>query len=133
MFTGNDEVAGLLRLATSHADAGDWGIISIATLFAARERMLVSQTIYPMETWCRLPLYLSRAGRFDEAIAEFDWLLADLPRRADKESGIDEPDEFGDQKARRQQLRDIILLEGGKVIRRKLAVVARRKAASAGR
>lgn len=121
----DDETGALLRLSTQQADAGNWDA-AIATLRLVRERMLASDTIYPIETWCKLPLYLSRAGRFEEAEAAFDWLLADLPRRAAKESGIDEPDP-GEQKARRKKLYDIILNDGVKIIEEKRAVVMRRR------
>lgn len=117
--------ADLLRQATAQADAGDWDA-AITTLRLARDRMLASDTIYPMETWCKLPLYLSRAGRFEEAEVEFGWLLADLPRRAAKESGIDDPDPGG-QKARRKKLHDIILNDGKKVIEQKRGVARRRR------
>ena len=61
-------------------------------LTQAKARMIESPVHYPIETWCKLALYLSRAGRFEESLHEFDWLLADLPRRARKESFMDAPD-----------------------------------------
>lgn len=43
------------------------------------EKVLVllreSAMIYPIATWLRLPVFLQQAGRFDEAMQEFDHLL----------------------------------------------------------
>jgi len=33
---------------------------------------------YAVDKWCRLPLVLQQAGRFDEAMREFEQLLSDL-------------------------------------------------------
>lgn len=90
-FPRDDEIAALLREATAHADTNEWDA-ALDYLTQAKARMIESPVHYPIETWCKLALYLSRAGRFEESLHEFDWLLADLPRRARKESFMDAPD-----------------------------------------
>lgn len=90
-FPRDDETAALLRAATAHADANKWDA-ALDCLRQAKARMIESPVRYPIATWCKLALYLSRAGRFEESMREFDWLLADLPRRARKESFMDDPD-----------------------------------------
>lgn len=35
----------------------------------------------PIETWLRLPVFLQQAGRFDEAISEFQWLVERVQSR----------------------------------------------------
>lgn len=90
MFTRDDATADLLRRAAAMKDAG-----SIATavllLEQAKLQMIDSPVHFPAETWCKLPLYLEFAGRADEALSEIEWLLEDLPRRAHKESFMDDP------------------------------------------
>lgn len=127
----DEDTNALLRLSTRQADAGDWDA-AIATLYAARDRMVESWVHYPPETWCRLPLFLSRAGRFDEADAAFDWLLADAPRRARKESFMDDPNVFlGSSK---KSAFNSIVRNVRRVVKEKRAVVLRRrqKAAATG-
>lgn len=80
-FPKDEETDALLRQSTRQADDGNWDA-AIATLRIVWKRMMVSPVAYPVETWCKLPLYLSRAGRFDEADEAFDWLESDLERRA---------------------------------------------------
>ena len=53
--------------------------------------MLVSPVSYPAETWCKYPLYLQQAGRFAEAMTEFQFLLDDLERRARRDAQLDDP------------------------------------------
>lgn len=86
----DEELAALMRLATQHAAAKNWDA-ALATMYEAKARMIESPSHQTNDAWCKLPLYLSRAGRFAEAMAEFDWLLADAPRRARKESYLDNP------------------------------------------
>jgi hypothetical protein len=122
----DDETDALLRLSTQQADASDWDA-AIATLYAARDRMVESWTHYPPETWCKLPLYLSRAGRFDEADSAFDWLLADLERRARKESFMDDPSvSFGKGRSKKAVF-SAIVRNTKQVVEQKRAVVRRRR------
>lgn len=131
-FPRDDATAALLRLSTELADKDDW-VGAIDTLIAARERMVDSCVHYPVETWCKLPLYLSRAGRFQEAEAAFDWLLADLPRRARKESFMDDPAVSFGKGAPKTKVFNLIVRNTKRVVDEKRAVVKRRlqKAGSA--
>jgi|JI10StandDraft_1071094.scaffolds.fasta_scaffold04909_13 hypothetical protein len=85
-----NDVGALLRGATVQADLKNWDA-ALALLVAAKEGLILDSTHYPIDTWCKYPLYLSRAGRFEESMREFDWLIDDLPRRARKESFMDDP------------------------------------------
>lgn len=131
-FPQADEIDVLLRLSTQQAEAGDWDA-AIQTLYVVRERLMVSPTHYPDATWCKLPLYLSRAGRFDEAEAAFDWLLADIPRRARKESFMDNPNVSFGRTTSKQQVFDLVTENALRVIAEKRAVVQRRKESSGSR
>ncbi|MBX9868177.1 MAG: hypothetical protein K2X63_00120 [Burkholderiaceae bacterium] len=45
----------------------------------AKELLLVeNETYYPFSTWLRLPVFLQKAGEFDQAIAECEFLLTSL-------------------------------------------------------
>lgn len=91
MNTSTDEaLAALLRDSTAFKDAGQWHE-AVEALYCAKALMLVSQVTYPAEAWCKLPLYLQQAGRFDESMSEFQFLLDDLPRRARHEAQLDNP------------------------------------------
>ncbi len=70
MFAQDHETDALLREATQWSDAKDWDR-AIACLRQANARMKVSPVSYPVQTWLRLPLYLQKAERFDEAMIEF--------------------------------------------------------------
>lgn len=43
--------------------------------------MKISPVHYPIETWLKLPLYLQRAGRFDESMRMFDQIDVETPTR----------------------------------------------------
>lgn len=88
---------------------------------------MVSEVHYPDETWCKYPLYLSRAGRFQEAETEFDWLISDLPRRAHKESFMDNPDVFLGKGVSKKSIYNSIIRNGKRVIEEKRKVALRRK------
>lgn len=64
----------LLKEATAKKDAGDI-IGAIDILKKAYQEISKLETIYPVNTFLRLPLYLQDAGRNDEAWHEFDVLL----------------------------------------------------------
>ena len=89
-FARDEKLAKLLKQATSFKDKGDWNS-AIRTLAEAKELMLVSPVSYPAETWCKCPLYLQQAGRFKEAMTEFQFLLDDLERRARHDARLDDP------------------------------------------
>jgi hypothetical protein len=125
-FTRDDETAALLRRSTQEADAGDWAA-AIATLYTARHRMTESPVHYPVETWCKLPLYLSRAGRFEEADAAFDWLLADLPRRARKESFMDDGSISFGKGTSKKKVFNLVVKNTKRVVAEKRAVAQRRR------
>jgi len=84
MFISDDETSGLLRQATAFRDGGDI-TTAIACLKEAQRRMMTSKVSYPCESWLRLPLYLQAAGRFEEAKAEFEFLLNDAKPRIQRE------------------------------------------------
>lgn len=80
MFAQDPETAALLREATQWSDAKEWDR-AIACLRQANARMKVSPVSYPVQTWLRLPLYLQKAGRFDEATVEFTKLADETAGR----------------------------------------------------
>lgn len=70
MFAQDPETAALLREATQWSNANDLDR-AITCLRQANARMKVSPVSYPIQAWLRLPLYLQKAGRYDEAVTEF--------------------------------------------------------------
>lgn len=124
-FQRDDETAALLRTATAHAEAGDWDS-ALECLRQVKTRLMVSPVHYPAETWCKYPLYLSRAGRFEESMQEFDWLLGDLPRQARKNSFMDDPNiSFG--KTPKKTIYNATIRNGKRVIEEKRQVAIRRR------
>lgn len=101
MFPSDEETAHLLRESTRLQQADDMDG-AIACLTAAKEKMLVSDVSYPIETWCKRARYLRDARRFDEAVAELEWLRDDLPRRAAREHFVDDPT-YGGTRAEKQK------------------------------
>lgn len=124
MFVRDDETAELLRNSTAHAEAGNWEA-ALECLRQAKDRMIVSPVHYPIDTWCKLGLYLSRAGRFDECMKEFDWLQSDLPRRVRKESFLDDPNVSTGSTSKRS-IYNAIIRNGKCGIEEKRAVALRR-------
>ncbi|WP_157773669.1 hypothetical protein [Variovorax atrisoli] len=121
----DDVIAASHRAATAFATAHCW-TEAIEALRNAKELMLSSRTIYPAATWCKLPLYLQKAGRFQEAMAEFSFLIEDLPRRARKDSRLDDPN-VGPLKGK-QQYHDLILKSDHEIIMRKQTLAQQREA-----
>src|SRR5262245_45794184 len=64
----------LLRAATAKKDEGQIDT-AIQLLRQAYQLIALSSIQYPVETFLRLPLYLQRAGKADEAWAELNKLL----------------------------------------------------------
>jgi len=89
-FARDERVAELLRQATAFKDKKEWDA-ALDVLAEAKKLMLVSPVAYPAETWCKYPLYLQQAGRFEEAVSEFQFLLNDLERRARRDAQLDDP------------------------------------------
>lgn len=128
MFDRDDETASLLRAATAHAEAKEWHA-ALDCLRQAKARMIESPIHYLIETWCKYALYLSRAGRREEAMREFDWLLADLPRSARKESFMDDPDVT--MGASKRTIYNAVIRNGKRGIEEKRQVALRRMERSA--
>lgn len=124
MFASDEATAALHRLATNQADAKDWDG-AIASLRSAHQRMCSSTVSYPAATWCRLPLYLQRAGRYDESMAAFDTLLADLSRRVRHDARLDDPN-VGPA-AQKQHRYERLLVDDGDFIREKKALAVKRQ------
>lgn len=87
----DDRIAALHREATQHKDSRDWPA-AVRCLYEAKALMQRSSVLYPVLSWLRLPLFLQQAGRYDEAVAEFGWLLDTTPDRIAREFGHQTPD-----------------------------------------
>ena len=126
MFERDEETLSLLRSATAFADQKDWDS-AIACLRDAKLKMVTSNVQFTNQDWCKLPLYLSRASRFDEAFIEFDWLVADLPRRARQWSFMDDPNISFGRGETKKRVYSLIIKNAKKVIEEKRAIVTKRK------
>ena len=71
---GEQRAQELLKEATAKHDRKDF-FGAIACLKEAYGLSRQSSVIHPAETYLRLPLYLQKAGRFDDAMKEFGALL----------------------------------------------------------
>lgn len=74
----------LLKDATKKKDEKDLDG-AISCLREAYKLMAQSTISYPIETFLRLPLYLQQAGRYAEAVEEFEKLLRNAPAKIAKE------------------------------------------------
>lgn len=74
--TLHKEVTVLLSLGNMDA--------AIEKLKEAKSHLIKTYTHYSLETWYRLPNVLQKAGRFDEAMLEIDFLLSDIRREVRK-------------------------------------------------
>jgi tetratricopeptide (TPR) repeat protein len=80
----DDQISELGKRATQLKDV-DWdGAISHLRRINALLRR--SKVVYPIATWLRLPLFLQQAGRFPEAIQEFNRLIKETPKRVKNQS-----------------------------------------------
>lgn len=116
VFAEDPQTASLLREATRFADAKNWDA-AISCLREARSRMQVSPVSYPIKTWLRLPLYLQKAGRFQEAVDEFRRLIDESEVRVARDYPHQTP-------AKRRVIAGQDLL----VIREKMKLAQRREA-----
>lgn len=123
-FAHDDKVAELLRQATAFKDQKDWDA-ALTALAEAKRLMLVSPVSYPAETWCKYPLYLQQAGRFEEAISEFQFLLDDLERRARRDAQLDDPN-VGPESQKLEYYKGIIHNDG-RIINEKMALARSRQ------
>lgn len=73
-------IAALHREATEHKGKKEWDK-AIACLREAERLKGNVLTVYPVKHSLRLPLFLQQAGRFDEAMREFQALLDDTESR----------------------------------------------------
>ena len=126
MFVRDDETDALLREATALLEGGCHDQ-AIESLYRARDRMMVSVVHYPDQTWCKLPLYLARVGRFDESMLAFDWLIDDLPRRARKESFMDDQSVSFGKGTSKKSVYSSIVKHGKVAIERNREVANRRR------
>jgi hypothetical protein len=90
VFGERSKAAALHREATVLKDAGDWNG-AVAKLMEAKEVMLHDNHVHTSDSWCRLAKFLQYAGRYDESMREFDFLLGDLERRARVAYHLDNP------------------------------------------
>lgn len=73
-----ERIAELNRAATRYKDEKDWDK-AIACLREASDLTPKSNMSYAAEHYTRLPLFLQQGGRFEEAMQEFESLLASVP------------------------------------------------------
>jgi len=100
-FVRDDETSALARKATALKDTKDWDG-AIITLREMKERMWTSPVNFGIDAWCRLPLVLQQAGRFEESEREFEELLEEVPRMARKFSFMDDPASLLRQPAKKE-------------------------------
>lgn len=89
-FIKDEATSALGRQATAFKNEKDWDN-AIRCLREMKVGMWVSPVSYGVQAWCRLPLVLQQAGRFEEAEREFEILIEELPLLARKESHMDDP------------------------------------------
>ncbi len=77
-----EKAARLGREATALKSSGDMDV-AIQCLREVKRLMVANPSGCTVQQWLRLPLYLQLAGRFDEAMGEFQELLASPPLARD--------------------------------------------------
>ena len=122
----DDLLSALMRDSTTHKEAGSMAD-AVACLYQAKALMLKSPFSYPVEAWCKLPLYLQHAGMFTESMAEFQFLLDDLPRRARNEARLDEPYMGPISDASNKRLHTSMLVNDAETIHAKRALAEKRE------
>jgi tetratricopeptide (TPR) repeat protein len=123
-FARDDKVAELLRQATAFKEKKEWDA-ALDVLTEAKKLMLVSPVSYPAETWCKYPLYLQQAGRFEEAMSEFQFLLDDLEHRARHDAQLDDPN-VGPESQKLEYYEGIIR-NNSRIIKEKMALAQSRQ------
>jgi tetratricopeptide (TPR) repeat protein len=76
----------LHREATTHKKV-NWDA-AVACLQEAANLMRQHDSPHIIESWTRLPVFLQQAGRYDEAIQEFERLLSEVKPRVAKEMAL---------------------------------------------
>lgn len=85
----NERIAALHRDATTHKKV-NWNA-AVACLQEAANLMREHDFPHGTQTWTRLPVFLQQAGRFDEAMQEFERLLVEVKPRIAKEIALCRP------------------------------------------
>jgi tetratricopeptide (TPR) repeat protein len=82
------DISTLHKNATAYKNAGD---IENAISLLYQAKLLANQNPIscPIDSWLRLPLFLQQAGRFNEAMAEFNDLLENPPITREKDSPLE--------------------------------------------
>lgn len=77
------------KIAALHREATSYKIINwdkaVTCLQEAALLMRADTGIHTCDRWTRLPVFLQQAGRFDEAMQEFEQLLKEVKPRVKKE------------------------------------------------
>jgi len=123
-FARDDRVAELLRQATALKVKKEWDA-ALDVLAEAKKLMLVSTVSYPAETWCKYPLYLQQAGRFEDAMSEFEFLLDDLERRARRDAQLNDPN-VGPE-SQKLPFYEGIIRNDGRIIKEKIILAQSRQ------
>ncbi len=82
-----EKIAALHREATTHKKV-NWPA-AVTCLQKAARLMREHPGNYVIDRWTRLPVFLQQAGRFEEAMQEFDQLLSEVEDRVKQESSDD--------------------------------------------
>jgi len=80
------EISELSGQATQLYNDKEWDK-AIECLRKVRVLLKENTTIYPIATWLRLPIFLQQAGRFEEAMQEFEKLLGEVDAMAARNFG----------------------------------------------
>jgi tetratricopeptide (TPR) repeat protein len=80
----DERIAALHREATQHKES-NWAA-AIACLQDASDLMRRHNSHYVLDRWTRLPVFLQQAGRYEEAMQEFQRLLSEVKARVEKEA-----------------------------------------------
>jgi hypothetical protein len=123
-YEGPDKIGILLKKATFLKDSNDWNN-AIRILKKVKKKMIKSSISYPHETWCKYPLYLQQAGKYEESIQEFNFLLNDLNRRAQKEAFLD--DSTITTIGKKEDHFNLIMENGTKIIQGKMVLAQKRE------
>lgn len=104
--------------------AGDWNG-AVAKLELAKKIMLLENRVYTEGMWTRLAKFLQYAGRYDESMKEFDFLMSDLERRIKDQHGIDDPTVSYGKESKRMLARRAIRIHSAMLRREREVVEAR--------